>query len=267
MIFIGSLIGSIIGFKFGGFFGMIFGALLGSRAEVWVRENLLGEPSRQYRVQQSYFEALFTSIGKLAKVDGVVTKDEIRRCESIMQRMQLTSEHRKQAINYFNQGKQPGFDIRPVIEKLYFASGRSYSIKQMFMEMLLEVAAAENQIKQSEWQLMLQICEYLRFPQNLFITLARMRGFDANGSRSQSSNQRQQWTRPPQQKTNPYQVLGVNQSDSKAVIRKAYKKLMSSHHPDKLIAKGMPPEMIEIAKNKTQKIQAAWEDIKQQRGF
>ena len=79
--------------------------------------------------------------------------------------------------------------------------------------------------------------------------------------------QYQQWQPPTQHKTNSYEVLGVNQSDSKQVIRRAYKKLMGSHHPDKLIAKGLPPEMIEIAKKKTQNIQAAWEDVKSRRGF
>lgn len=254
---------------------MLFGAFLGARAEMWVNQNLLGKPTRKAQVQQAYFQALFTSIGKLAKVDGVVTADEIRRCELIMQRMQLSPELRKQAIAYFNQGKQPGFDIRPVIENLYYSSGRSYSIKQMFMEMMLEVATAENRIKQEEWQLMLQICQYLRFPQSLFVTLAKMRGFyfvDGQGrTHSQQSDyshqSRQQWTPPRQKKTDSYQLLGVKDTDSKAVIRRAYKKLMSSHHPDKLIAKGMPPEMVQIAKEKTQQIQAAWEDIKQRRGF
>lgn len=276
MIMIGSLIGSIIGFKFGGFFGMLFGAFIGAKAEVWIGENLLGKPSRQAQVQQAYFQALFTSIGKLAKVDGIVTADEIRKCEMIMQKMQLSSEQRKLAINYFNQGKQDGFDIAPTIDMFYRTSGRSYSIKQMFIEMLLEVASAENRINLAEWKLLLTICEHLRFPQQLFVTLVKMRGFNVHSqysSSGSSSSQKQyqqwdQWKPPTQQhQTNSYEVLGVSQTDSKAVIRRAYKKLMSSHHPDKLIAKGLPPEMIEIAKNKTQDIQAAWEDVKQRRGF
>lgn len=95
-----------------------------------------------------------------------------------------------------------------------------------------------------------------------------MRGFNVNnGNQSQQSQQNhsQQWQRKAT--TSPYQILGVSSSDSKVVIRRAYKKLMSQNHPDKLIAKGLPPEMIEIAKTKTQNIQAAWEEIKQTRGF
>jgi DnaJ like chaperone protein len=109
----------------------------------------------------------------------------------------------------------------------------------------------------------------------LLIALVKMRGFNVKGesSRGQSQSYRgnqqrqQQWSPPRQHQVNSYEVLGVSPSDSKTDIRRAYKKLMSSHHPDKLIAKGLPPEMVEIAKKKTQNIQAAWEDIKELRGF
>jgi len=106
-----------------------------------------------------------------------------------------------------------------------------------------------------------------------------MRGFNIQeeSSRSQSGSyrkqtnqgnqRRQQWQPPKQHKVNAYEVLGVSSTDSKTDIRRAYKKLMSSHHPDKLIAKGLPPEMVEIAKKKTQTIQAAWEEVKELRGF
>ncbi|MFQ3288946.1 MAG: DnaJ like chaperone protein, partial [Alteromonadaceae bacterium] len=65
----------------------------------------------------------------------------------------------------------------------------------------------------------------------------------------------------PQQLTNAYKVLGMDENSEFREIKKAYKKLMSQHHPDKLIAKGLPPEMMEVAKQKTQDIQAAYDLI------
>ena len=50
-------------------------------------------------------------------------------------------------------------------------------------------------------------------------------------------------------------------------MKKAYRKQMSQHHPDKLAAKGLPPEMMNMAKEKAQEIQQAWELIKQARGL
>ena len=147
----------------------------------------------------------------------------------------------------------------------------------MFLEMLIEVATAEGRINQAEWNFLDNVCKRIRFPQPLLIALVKMRGFNVQGEYNRSGSQsyshqrnqqrQQKWTPPMQHKVNSYEVLGVSSTDSKADIRRAYKRLMSSHHPDKLIAKGLPPEMIEIAKKKTQDIQAAWEDVKTLRGF
>lgn len=62
-------------------------------------------------------------------------------------------------------------------------------------------------------------------------------------------------------------VLGVNSTDDSVTIKRAYRKLMGEHHPDKLVAKGLPPEMMEMAKQKAQEIQAAYDLIKREQGF
>lgn len=275
---VGSLIGAIIGFKFGGFFGMVFGGYLGGQAETFISEKLLGRPTRQAQVQEAYFEALFVTLGKLAKADGVITKSEIRKCEAIMNHMKLDEKRRTNAIKLFNLGKNDNININTYLSKFMKASHGAYSMKQVFLEMLIEVASAENQINQAEMNFMYSIADRIRFPRNIFITLVRMRGFNVNGQgpgqrqqqqhshyNSNRSQNQQQWQRATT--TSPYQILGVVKTDSKAVIRKAYKKLMSANHPDKLIAKGLPPDMVKIAKEKTQNIQAAWEEVKDLRGF
>lgn len=268
---IGAFIGAFIGFAKGGFFGLFLGGMVGSWIQGWILQNSPGQSSKTEQVQKAYFEALFTTIGKIAKVDGVITEDEILKSERIMQKMQLNSDQRKLAIQFFNRGKQADFDIRPCVDRFHQMSGNSYSVKQMFLEMLLDVAASRSLINQAEWNLLLEICQYLNFPHQLFVALVKMRGFNVDGSHTNTggyqSRHGRKWTPPTQQKVNPYQVLGVSESSSKKDIRRAYKKLMSSHHPDKLIAKGLPPEMIEVAKTKTQEIQAAWESIKNSRGF
>ena len=62
-----------------------------------------------------------------------------------------------------------------------------------------------------------------------------------------------------------YQLLGVTPDINDALLKKSYRKLMSQHHPDKLMAQGVPAEMLDVAKRRTQDIQAAYELIKQQR--
>ena len=63
-----------------------------------------------------------------------------------------------------------------------------------------------------------------------------------------------------------YAVLGVEETDSDAKIKKAYRRMMNQHHPDKLVAKGLPEEMIKLATEKTQEIKSAYELIKKERG-
>ena len=67
--------------------------------------------------------------------------------------------------------------------------------------------------------------------------------------------------------TEYYDRLGLSKDASQDEIKRAYRKLMSEHHPDKLVAKGLPPEMMEMAKQKAQEIQKAYELIKEQKGF
>ena len=64
-----------------------------------------------------------------------------------------------------------------------------------------------------------------------------------------------------------YDALSSSKSASQTDLKKAYRKMMSQHHPDKLAAKGLPDDMIEVAKEKTQEIQSAWELIKNHRGI
>lgn len=64
-----------------------------------------------------------------------------------------------------------------------------------------------------------------------------------------------------------YNVLGVDESASAQEVKRAYRKLMSEHHPDKLAAKGLPPEMMELAKQKAQELQAAYDLIRKEKGF
>jgi len=64
-----------------------------------------------------------------------------------------------------------------------------------------------------------------------------------------------------------YKVLGVDASDDKATVKRAYRRLMSQHHPDKLVSKGLPEEMIKLATDKTQHIQKAYELIKETKGW
>lgn len=262
---IGSIIGGIIGYKFGGFFGMVFGFWLGQMLTKSI-ESSTNSPKKR-AIQESYFTALFLTLGKIAKVDGKVTATEIQRAQGIMQHMQLNQELRQRAINLFNKGKTSDYDVNPALRRFARLSRSSLSLRQMFLEMLVDVAEADGIMSADEWQIIDRTCDIIAYPKNLFLAMLKMRGFKSFNQKQHSSNQQYQYQKRTSSKDDPYLTLGVKSDDSKVIIRRAYKKLMSQHHPDKLIAKGLPPEMVKVAEEKAKKIQSAWESVKDLRGF
>lgn len=266
----GIIIGGILGFKFGSYPGMLFGAWLGH----WLDQKLSGKKnvSHQKETQESFFNALFLTMGKLAKVDGNVSQSEIERTEGIMQHMNLNQELRQRAIALFNQGKNDAYDIDSALRQFGQFARRSLSLKQIFLEMLVDVAEADGMISRAEQTLIEHACQQIGYPIQLLHAMMKMRGFGGTGGRNQQrNNQRggQQSHRTPNRNApfNPYQVLGVTQTDDKATIRKAYKRLMSQHHPDKLVSKGLPAEMMKVAEEKTKQVQLAWEKVKDLQGW
>ncbi len=274
----GIIIGSILGFKFGGWFGMLLGAWIGYSIEQRIAGPKLGDAKQQ--TQESFFNALFLTMGKIAKIDGQVSTSEIDRAEGIMQHMKLNHEMRQRAIDLFSQGKESGYNIDGALRLFGQHARRSLSLKQIFLEMLIDMAEADGKISPQEQSLLERVCQQIGYPPQMLIAMLKMRGFASGGyqqhqsdswqGRAGGSRQRSHRGQTAQNRSvpfNPYQVLGVDQADNKATIRKAYKRLMSQHHPDKLIAKGLPPEMMKVAEEKAKQVQLAWERVKELKGW
>jgi DnaJ like chaperone protein len=274
----GIIIGSILGFKFGGWFGMLLGAWLGFSIEQRIAGPIQGDNKKQ--TQESFFNALFLTMGRIAKIDGQVSTSEIDRAEGIMRHMNLNSEMRQKAIDLFSQGKRENYNIESALRDFGKKAKRSLSLKQIFLEMLIDVAEADGMISRPEQALLERVCQLIGYPPQMLMAMMKMRGFASTGGyqRHQSDswqNNSSQSRQGSQRRTstnrsapfNPYQVLGVEQSDNKTTIRKAYKRLMSQHHPDKLIAKGLPPEMMKVAEEKAKQVQLAWEKVKELKGW
>jgi DnaJ like chaperone protein len=257
----GKIIGGIIGLFRGGISGAVIGALLGHLVDRFA-SSIVGVGA----TQKSFFDALFATLGHLGKADGAVTQTEIHMVESLMQRMQITGDDRQRAIRLFNQGKDPDFDLDNTLHPFVQHSMVRQDLRQMFMEIVVEAAFSSGKITQAEHEVLLRVARLLRIPGPVFSAMLNARG--SAGSRYGGAGGGQRG--PGKQMGSMAQAfaqLGLESGASDAEVKKAYRKLVSQYHPDKLVSRGLPEEMMEIAKTRVREINTAYDQIKQTRGF
>jgi len=255
----GKVIGGGFGFMLGGPLGALMGMAAGHQFDKGLHAVDL-EPGNTERVQLAFFTTVFSVMGYLAKADGTVSRSEIQMAENIMAQMNLDASQRKTAIELFNQGKQADFPLDDVLRQFKTESHRRTNLLQMFLEILIATAYADNQLDQAEHNVLQDIAQQIGFSLPQLEQLINMVGAQQQYSHQSSGGI------PTQSSLNQaYAVLGVDDEVSDNMLKKTYRRLMSQHHPDKLVAKGLPEEMIKLANQKTAEIKSAYEQIKRSR--
>ncbi len=262
----GKILGALFGLALLKLPGLFIGVLLGHWFDkVFARQfesnggfaGLFGQQDEQGLFRYT----TFATMGHLAKATGVVTPAHIQQASRFMADLGLNPSQQKEAQDAFRDGKAVSFPLRQQLTQFYQVYRRRKDVLQLFVEIQLSIVSVQGQITSSQYQILQQVAGYLNFSQAQLELL--LQSYQAH--RRFSSRPRQQQT-TQHRLQDAYQVLGVTQTASDTVLKKAYRKLMSQHHPDKLMAQGVPAEMLELAKQRTQEIQAAYEMIKQQRG-
>lgn len=256
-----TLLGGAVGFWLGGPIGALIGAALGgSFGGQGPRPGLGGGGGRQFfeqqrssreRAQLAFFAATFGVMGHVAKADGRVTAEEIRLAGRIMERLGLDADQRQAARALFNQGKAPGFPLDDLLDQLRMESGRQINLLRMFLEIQFQAAWADGGIHPEERRLLRHIAARLGLAEADFIDIERMVGAGTHAVRPAGPSLE-----------DAYATLGVPANAPVTEIKRAYRRLMNRHHPDKLAAKGLPEEMMRAATERTQQIKAAWERVK-----
>ncbi len=210
------------------------------------------DPGRQERVQAAFFTATFSVMGHIAKADGRVTPRD-PTAESLMARMQLDPSQREAAVRLFNEGKKDDFPLQEVLVQFRHECHGRRNLVQMFLEIQIATAMADGRIHGGEKRILLSIGAALGFDR---AAIEHLFGFVGAGQAPE---------REKHSLANAYRILGIGRDAGDAEIKKAYRRLMNQHHPDKLIAKGLPEEMIKLATEKTREIREAYELIKASR--
>ncbi len=256
----GKLLGGTFGFMLGGPLGALLGASLGHNFDKGLNgfdgQERLGAIDVE-KVQSAFFTATFSMMGHLAKSDGVVTKAEIAVAESVMQQMRLSPQQKKVAIALFEKGKEADFPVRAALEQLRQECHRRRNLLQMFIEILAVTALADGGLQAAERQILDNAATAVGFSRQEFQSiLQRLQASQQMHGKQENTTARL---------SDAYSLLGLAKDASDEEIKRAYRRLMNQHHPDKLVAKGLPQEMMDMANQKTLEIKAAYELIRQSR--
>ncbi|WMY94794.1 MAG: co-chaperone DjlA [Arsenophonus sp.] len=260
----GKIIGVIVGIIFGAnILGLIIGFLIGHAYDKVLEEEMLDRLDPQENVQLLFFVSTFQILGHLTKAKGRITELDIKLATNLMDKMQLYGNARILARNAFREGKEKTFPIRKILKKLRLACFGRLDLLQTFLEIQIQAAFSDGSLHPNERKMLFIISEELGISRQQFLEfLSMMEGKQKfNNSYYYNSNFHEK-TMHKEIFKNACKVLGVEVNDDLVTVKRAYRKLMSKHHPDKLIAKGLPKEMIEIAKKKAQSIQSAYDFIK-----
>lgn len=268
-----NVIGALVGLYLGHLFD---GAMKRLANRENVEEWLVSDDSKQ----SIFFYTTFSVMGHVAKASGKVTPEHIQTATDFMTSMRLSEEQVAEAKEAFREGKLLGFPLKSKLKLFNKYFGQRRDLTQFFLEIQIQTAYSDSILEPAEYDLLLNIAKQLGFSKRELTQLIAM--WEAELRFQQFKKHKEQQNRKYQrQKSNSgqqanhdsgspslldaYGVLGVSDRDSEKDIKRAYKKLMAQNHPDKLVAKGLPPEMMEVAKRKTQDIQSAYEIIKKHR--
>lgn len=262
----GKVVGGTFGFMLGGPLGMIAGAAFGhmfdasaeqqgdgahAQKQFWYSGHAQGQSriDSQEQVQMVFFVAAFSMLAKIATADGTVTAAERRKVEEFINNdLHLQGQSREVALRIFQtaQNAQGTFDQFAV--QFYDVFRNDIQMLELMIDIFYRVSYADGKLSPAEEQLILRAGRLFRIAPERLEAIRSRYGTRGGSSRS-------------------YAVLGVSPSATDEEIKKAYRKLASEYHPDKIASKGLPDEFITFANEKFREIQSAYDDIRSSRGM
>lgn len=278
----GKLLGIALGIvSSGGVWGVIMGLLMGhmvDKARASRRRDFFSAGSSR---QSLFFLTTFQAMGHLAKSKGRVTEADIQIATRIMDRLELFGEARLAAQQAFREGKASNFPVRGKLRKLRDACLGHFDTIKTFLDIQLQVALVDGALHPNERRLLYVFADELGVTREQFEFFLRnvenrahqskqggksyQRRSQSYGGYSQGGQRQQEAPARDLSLERACRTLGVRSSDDAATVKRAYRKLMNEHHPDKLAGKGLSPRMMDMAKRKSQDIQAAYEFLKSTR--
>ena len=231
----GNLVGGFIGFSFAGPIGALIGSIIGGKISSARRGGFRQNFAQS---QQIFAISLVILTAKLAKADGKVSKEELI---AIKEKLKVPDHEIDQVGKIFNKAKEDSLGYEPYAKQIAQIYQNNPAVLDEVINILFYIAESDGKVSNSELAMIKNIAQIFNLTDIQFEGIKESR----KGS----------------DKLNPYIVLGCTSNDDFATIRKRYLQLSKEHHPDALISKGVPEEVIEESKKKMRAINSAFDKI------
>jgi len=252
-----TFVGAVIGLLIDGSRGLLLGAFIGYVSGRVLQVKLRGTVQN---MQANFFQSTFAIMGAVCKADGVVTRDEIAVVEATFDRLHLSGQQRETAKADFNRGKATDFNLDAEADKMMGIQFGRAPLFQLFLQIQCMAVAADGVVHPAEHELLVRVARRLGLRERDVEQLeALLRAATTGKSESGEAT--------AARLDDAYTALGMNANASVAEIKRAYRRLMSKNHPDKLAGKGLPESMRGVAEERTREINVAYELIKEARQF
>lgn len=272
---------------FGKIFGAILGLYLGHLFDKSLKNNFdkaggfssLFSGDDVHERQALFFSSCFAVMGHIAKSNGRVSEVHIKAANLFMDEMGLKGEERREAQHAFQSGRESDFSLKETVHDFKERFAKRNDLIQLFLEIQIQMAFSDGVLAEQEKQLLAEVSKQLGISKTHFAFVLKRYQAEFNFRKQQQRFNQQQQNQgqsssyregsghhvPPNNNMNRAQalaLLGLSSDATQRDIKVAYRKLMSQHHPDKLVSQGLPKHMMELAVKKSQDIQAAYEYLK-----
>ena len=268
----GKLIGALLGFILTRrATGVLLGMILGHFYDQYVARGAGGPRADPATVRATFFRAAFSVMGHVAKADGRVSEQDIAAARRIFRQFNLNDADTRAAMQFYTEGKASDFDLESTLRELAEVCRGREPVLRMFLEIQMRAALLGDGLDGITRSTLAQVAAKLGIGALEFAhleTLLRLQAYSGAGGYGPAGGARPGPSAGGADAlADAYEILGVPRTATDAEVKRAYRKLMSENHPDKLVARGLPESMLEVAKQKTQAIQAAWERVRESRGM
>ena len=254
MSWFGKIMFGTLGLFLGGPLGAIAGAALGHllvdngiKAAGRTIESTRGpQLGHTEQTQATYFISLFSILGKLSKIDGVVSSEEIAVVDGFINSLPMADSQKQFARQVFNEAKNSSYSIEDFAVQLYQTTGAQPTLLLSFLDLLFQIAAADGKLHPAEEAALRKIKEIFNVSDRQYADIQARYFKDIDKY---------------------YKMLNCTPESSNEEIKSNYKKLVKDFHPDTIIAKGLPEEFIDFASNRFREIHESYEKIRQERNF